>query len=65
MLFKKVWQEENPTLKCSNIFVTPVYKKGSKIGPSNYQAIRLLSIPGKAFSHILLQNIMQQSEKNY
>ena len=45
------------------MIVTPVHKKGNKTDPSNYRAISLLSIPGKVFSHILLQRIKQKSEK--
>ena len=63
MLFNKVWREENPTLEWSKMIVTPVHKKGNKTDPSNYRAISLLSIPGKVFSHILLQRIKQRSEK--
>ena len=64
MLFNKVWREENPPLEWSKMIVTPVHNKGNnKTDPSNYQAISLLSIPGKVFSHILLQRIKQKSEK--
>ena len=62
MLFNKVWREENPPLEWSKMIVTPVHKKSNKIDPSNYRAISLLSIPGKVFSHILLQRIKQKSE---
>ena len=63
MLFNKIWREENSPLEWSKMIVTPVHKKGNKTDPSNYRAISLLSIPGKVFSHILLQRIKQKSEK--
>ena len=63
MLFNKVWREENPPLEWSKMIVTPVRKKGNKTDSSNYRAISLLSIPGKVFSHILLQRIKQKSEE--
>ena len=62
MLFNKVWREENPPVEWSKMIVTPVHKKGNKTDPSNYGAISLLSIPGKVFSHILVQRIKQKSE---
>ena len=60
MLFNKVWREENPPLEWSKMIVTPIHKKGNNTDPSNYRAISLLSIPGKVFSHILLQRIKQK-----
>ena len=63
MLFNKVWREENPPLEWSKMIVTSVRKKGNKTDSSNYRAISLLSIPGKVFSHILLQRIKQKSEE--
>ena len=36
LLFNKVWQEEDPPLEWSEKTLTPVYKKVSKIHPSNY-----------------------------
>ena len=45
------------------MFVAPVHKKGNKTDPSNYRAMALPSIPGKVFSHILLQRIKQKSEE--
>ena len=45
------------------MIVTPVHKKGNKADPSNYQAISLLSIPGKIFSHIILQRIKEKGEE--
>ena len=63
MLFNKVWREKNPSLEWSKMIVTPIHKKGNKTDPSNYWAISLLSIPGKVFSHILLQRIKQKSEE--
>ena len=63
LLFNKVWREENPPLEWSKMIATPVYKKGNKTNPSNYQAISLLSIPGKVFSHIFIQRIKQKSKE--
>ena len=63
MLFNQVSREEYPPLEWSKMIVKPVHKKGNKTDPSNHQAISLLSIPGKVFSHIPLQRIKQKSEK--
>ncbi len=62
MLFNKVWNEEKPPLDWSKMIVTPIHKKGSKLDPSNYRAISLISIPGKVFTHVLLQRVKDQSE---
>lgn len=62
MLFNKVWNEEKLPLDRSKIIVTPIHKKGSKLDPSNYRAISLISIPGKVFTHVLLQRVKDQSE---
>ena len=63
MLFNKVWKEEKPPLDWSKMIVTPIHKKGSKLDPSNYRAILLTSIPGKIFTHILLQRIKKPNRR--
>ena len=44
------------------MLVSPIFKKGDRLSPSNYRAISLLSIPGKVFSQILLDRMKKQTE---
>ena len=51
------WSEGNTPQDWSKGLITPVYKKGDKLDPSNYRAITLLSIPGKVFCRMILNRI--------
>ena len=57
-LFVKVW--ETNTIPCDwrTGVILPLYKgKGSKSDCGNHRGITLLSVPGKAFAHMLLERI--------
>ena len=51
------WSERNTPQDWSKGLITPVYKKGDKLDPSNYRAVTLLSIPGKVFCRLILNRI--------
>ena len=53
------WSEGNTPQDWSKGLITPVYKMGDKLDPSNYRAITLLSIPGKVFCRMILNRIQE------
>ena len=62
-IFNCVWKDKKTPSEWSKMLVSPIYKKGSKLDTENYQAISLLSIPGKVFSKILLNRMKVKSEQ--
>ena len=44
--------------------VTPIYKKGKKIDPSNYRPISLTSVPCKVMERIVKNSIIDHLEQN-
>ena len=59
----KVWYEEKSPKDWSRMLISPIYKKGDKLDPSNYRAIALLSIPGKVFLKVLLNRMKSKIEE--
>ena len=49
---------------CKHAYVTPIFKKGTKSDPRNYQPISLTSIVCKTMEHILVSQIMKHLEEN-
>ena len=62
-ILRKIWKTETPPTDWSKLLISPIYKKGDRLLPSNYRAISLLSIPGKILSQILLDRMKRQTEK--
>ena len=58
------WSHGQTPEDWSRGLITPVYKKGDKLDPSNYRAITLLSVPGKVFCRMILNRI-QTTIDNY
>ncbi|XP_030855774.1 uncharacterized protein LOC115929847 [Strongylocentrotus purpuratus] len=56
-IINAAWSEGETPEDGSKGLITPVFKKGDKLDPSNYRAITLLSIPGKVFCRMLLMRI--------
>ena len=44
--------------------IVPVYKKGSRTNPSNYQPVSLTSICCKLLEHIIYSHIMSHLQNN-
>ena len=58
-IINTAWSEGKTPEDWSKGLITPVFKKGDKLDPSNYRAITLLSIPGKVFCRMVLNRIQE------
>ena len=57
-LFTGVWDSEAVPADWHKGIILPLYKgKGSRSECGNYRGITLLSVPGKAFAHVLLSRM--------
>jgi len=56
--FQRVWRSERVPAECKDDIIVSRYKgKGPKNECSSYRPISLRSMPGKVFSHVLLERI--------
>ena len=63
-IINAAWLEGKTPEDWSKGLITPVFKKGDKLDPSNYRAITLLSIPGKVFCRMVLRRIQGTIENH-
>ena len=63
-IINAAWLEGKTPEDWSKGLITPVFKKGDKLDPSNYMAITLLSITERVFCRIVLRRIQGTIENH-